>query len=178
MPFTEDAAAELHMWRLEVAELAANAVGLMLSWLGKLPGLAVRLALVFEMLAWSETPEGAPEPEAVGERAVASAITFLRDFALPMATRTFGAAALPQAERDARVLARWLFQQRQLPDKINARDLRRRGDGPAIPDAERMEVALRELEAAGWCRPAFRTAGIGRARKDWEVNPKLAGGAL
>lgn len=174
VPFTEDAAAKLHMWRIEVAELESNAAGLMLSWLGKLPGMALRLALIFELLAWSEMSDGAPESEKIDEQAITAAITFLREFGIPMATRTFGAAALPQSERDSRVLARWLLQQRPFPAKINARDLRRRGDGPAIPDAERMEAALRELEAAGWCRPAHRSGGIGRARKDWEINPKLS----
>lgn len=176
LPFTEEAAAALHDWRIEVAAVEAGAVGLMLSWLGKLPSLAVRLALIFQLLAWTESPEGTAEPEAIGELAIRAAIAFLRDFAIPMARRTFGAAALPQAERDARSVARWLMQQAPLPVTVNARELRRRGDGPAISDADRIETALRELEAAGWCRPAHRSAQGGRPRKDWQVNPLLSKG--
>ncbi len=176
LPFTGPAAVALHDWRIEVATMEAAASGLMLSWLGKLPGLAVRIALVLELLAWSETPNDTPEPEAIGDRTVIAAITFLSDFAIPMARRTFGAAALPEAERDARRLARWLIQQRPLPNTINARALRQRGDGPGIPDAERMETALKELDAAGWVRAApARAAGHGRPRKDWATNPKLEG---
>ncbi|MDE2344700.1 MAG: DUF3987 domain-containing protein [Betaproteobacteria bacterium] len=174
LPFTEPAAAALHEWRLEVAGMEESAAGLMLSWLGKLPGMAVRLALILELLAWSETPEGTPEPEAVSERSIVAANTFLADFAIPMARRTFGAAALPQVERDARRLARWLVQQSPLPETINAKELRRMAQGPAIPDAERMEAALRELDAAEWVKSApSRAGGHGRQRKDWTVNPAL-----
>ena len=174
LPFTDHAATALHEWRLEVNSMEDAAAGLMLSWLGKLPGVAVRLALILELLAWSETPEGTLEPEAITERSIVAAVTFLVDFAIPMARRTFGAAALPQAERDARGLARWIIQQVPLPDIVNAKELRRMAQGPAIPDAERMEAALRELEAAQWVRSApIRAAGHGRQRKDWAINPAL-----
>lgn len=173
LPFTEEAAAALHGWRVEVARLEATATALMLSWLGKLPGLAVRLGLIFEMLTWSALPEGTPEPESIDVESVCAAITFLREFAIPMARRTFGAAALPQAERDARHLARWLVQQRPRPTIINVRELRRRGDGPGIPSVDRLEAALRELEAANWCRPVHTAGGLGRPRKDWVLNPEL-----
>ncbi len=176
LAFTGPAAAALHEWRIEVAKMEAEAGGLMLSWLGKLPGLAVRIALVLELLAWSETAEDAPGPEDVGERAIVAAVTFLQDFVIPMARRTFGAAALPEAERDARRLARWLIRKRPLQSTVNAKELRRMAQGPAIPDSERMEAALRELESAYWVRPApSRAAGHGRQRKDWAINPRLAG---
>ena len=174
LPLTEAAITALQEWRVEVAGLEDAAAGLMLSWLGKLPGMALRLALALELLAWSEAPTGTPEPEAVAERSLVAAITFLEQFALPMARRTFGAAALPQAERDARRLARWLVRQTPLPETVNAKELRRMSQGPAIQDAERMETALRELAAAGWVREApNRASGHGRPRKDWAVNPSL-----
>ncbi len=174
LPLAPAAIAALQEWRLQVAAMEPEAAGLMLSWIGKLPGLAVRLGLILEYLAWSATPD-LPEPAQVSEAALVAALTLLETFALPMARRTFGAAALPQVERDARRLARWLLQQRPLPETVNARQLRRMGDGPAIPDAERIEAALLELSAAGWTRPApNRDGGPGRARKDWAVNPCLA----
>lgn len=175
LPFSPAAAAVIQEWRCEVATLEAEAAGLMLSWLGKLPGLAVRLALILELLAWSETPDGTPEPTELSERATVAAVTFLEDFALPMARRTFGAAALPEAERDARRLARWLIKQDPVPGIVNSKALRRMAAGPAIPDAARMEAALAELAAAEWVRPApARAAGIGRQRKDWAVNPAVS----
>ena len=65
-----------------------------------------------------------------------------------MARRVFGEAALPQSERDAHGLARWLVQQKPIPETINARELRRMAGGPSIPDSARMADALDELADA------------------------------
>ncbi len=174
MPFHPAAAAALDEWRQEVAEIEVMTSGLFLSWAGKLPGFAVRLALILEFLAWSESPAETPEPLSISERAAVAAITFLSDYAVPMARRAMGAAALPQVERDARILARWLLAQNPIPRTVNAKLLRRMAAGPQIPDAERMDAALLDLAEANWVRPAFeRREGFGRRRKDWEVNPKL-----
>ena len=172
-PFTPAAAAALQDWRCEVAQMEADASGLLLSWMGKLPGFAVRLALILEYLAWAVESES--EPPKVSELAFLQARTLLKDFALPMARRTFGEAALPQVERDARKLARWLIRQSPLPEIVNAKELRRMANGPGIPDADRMEAALIDLHSAGLVRPRpARASGYGRRRKDYEVNPALA----
>jgi hypothetical protein len=101
-----------------------------------------------------------------------AAMGFLESYACPMARRCFGDAALPQAERDAVALAKWIRRNR--PETVNARQLRQAG---AIPtrEAERYDAALAELEAAGWVRQAFTRAGdhAGRRRKDWTINPGL-----
>jgi hypothetical protein len=92
-----------------------------------------------------------------------------------MARRVFGEAALPQAERDARTIARWLVRQIPLPETVNARDLRRMANGPGIRDVDRVNGALEELADAGWVRAApTRAGGYGRQRLDWAVNPALA----
>lgn len=175
LPFSEAAIDALVAWRREVATLEGEASGFLVSWIGKLPGMAARAALILEHLEWSETAPETPAPEAISERSALAAIVFLADFALPMARRTFGAAALPEAERDARRLARWLNKQTPIPEIVNAKALRRLAAGPAIPDSARMDAALAELAAAGWCRPAPVRAGdtAGRARKDWALNPAL-----
>ena len=89
--------------------------------------------------------------------------------------RAFGEAALPEAERDARRLARWLLRQSPIPGTLNARALRRQVDGPGITSSERIEAALRELAELGWVRPApaREGGGKGRQRADWSVNPAL-----
>lgn len=175
VPFSEAAADVVQEWREQIARLEQSEAGLFLSWIGKLPGMAIRLALILEYLAWSGSPDGTPEPEEISERAIVAAVVFLDGFAIPMARRTFGAAALPQAERDARRLARWLIHQTPIPETVNARDLRRLREGPQIGDAERMEAALRELEGARWCRATPTRAGgtSGRTRKDWTINPAI-----
>jgi hypothetical protein len=145
-----------------------------LSWLGKLPGLAVRLATLLELLWWCPSGMDAPEPGQVSRSAVRAALDFLKGYAVPMARRAFGEAALPISDRDAIALARWLYARDPIPAVINARALRH-ADALPTREAERYDHALAELEAAGWVRRAPRQPGPGRTRKDWLVNPKLQG---
>lgn len=170
VPFAEPAAELTQQWREAAAAMENEASGLLLSWLGKLPGMAARLALVLEYLRWCGDRQSEAEPETVSGEAMAAALDFLESYALPMARRCFGDAALPQAERDAVALAKWIRRNR--PGAVNARELRHAG---AIPtrEAERYDAALAELEAAGWVRPAPASAGPGRRRKDWSVNPAV-----
>lgn len=177
LPFAENAQAALQDWREEVAGMEDGATGLLLSWLGKLPGFAVRLALVLEHLTWAAGPEGRQPPSEVGEVALRRAVALLDEYAVPMARRTFGEAALPQVEQDARQLARWLLKQRPCPGVINVRKLRRTAGGPRIADAPQLRAALEELEALDWVRaaPAREGGKPGRPRDDWAINPALAG---
>jgi len=178
LPLDDAAQTTFQEWRARLPEMEEGAAGLFLSWLGKLPGYALRLALIFSHLAWCAT-DGAAPPGVVTETDMLRAVTFLADYAVPMAQRTFGEAALPTAERDARTLARWLLRQRPMPTSLNAKALRRMRAGPGIPDGPRMDAALAELEGLGWVRRAEpnRAGQGGRSRKDWIVNPNLCGGS-
>jgi hypothetical protein len=180
LPFDEQAAEMLQAWRGRTKQMEAAAHGLFLSWVGKLPGMAVRLAVVFAYLEWLSRPEGTPEPAAIDATAAARAIAFLDRYAVPMARRTFGEAALPEAERDARRLARWyLSQPAPRPAALNARRLRHMGNGPGIATSARISAALEELAALGWCRPMGGREGstAGRQRADWAMNPGVRGAA-
>jgi hypothetical protein len=172
LPFEPAAADDLQAWREQVAAMELGAAGLFLSWLGKLPGMAVRLALVFELLGWAADAMSRPEPSSVSRQAMLAALRFLEVYAVPMARRVFGEAALPLADRDGIALARWLQARAPVPAMVNARDLRH-ADALPTRKAERYDRALAELEAAGWVRPAPRRPGPGRGRKDWLVSPKL-----
>jgi hypothetical protein len=176
LPFSDNAAAALQALREEAADLENSAAGMFLSWLGKLPGFCVRLAVILQHLEWCWNDPAPPLPNEIEGWAVAAAADFLEDYAVPIARRVFGEATLPQAERDARTLARWLVRQTPLPETINARDLRRMANGPGIRDADRMNAALDEVAQANWIRPApARAGGYGRPRDDWSVNPALKG---
>ena len=175
LSFTDGAATALQALREEVADLEQGAAGMFLSWLGKLPGSCLRLAVIIQHLKWC-WDGGLPSPTTVDLPAVEAAADFLEKYAVPMARRVFGEAALPQAERDAHAIARWLVKQTPIPEIINERDLRRMGDGPGIRDVDRMAAAFGELAEAGWVRPApARASGYGRQRHDWAVNPALRG---
>ena len=151
--FDETAASALQEYRKQVATAEAEASGLYLSWLGKLPGVAVRLAVMFEHLYWCGDNEHEAPPDSISERAAVAAIAFLDRYAAPMARRCFGEAALPQVDIDARALARWIKE--HSPSTINARDLRRAG-ALSTKDAARYDAAIAELEAAGWLRSRSR----------------------
>lgn len=174
LPFDGDAAEALHEWRQEVKEIEASATGLFLSWIGKLPGLAVRLAIIFAHMAWVVERGSNPEPRQITLDDVSRAVGFLVEYALPMARRAFSEAALPEPERDARRLARWYLRQSQPRSEVlNARTLRRMAVGPCIPTAPRVEAAFKELAELGWVRPAPGRNGetAERQRADWMVNP-------
>ena len=88
-----------------------------------------------------------------------------------MATRVFGDAALPEADRLATTLARWILRER--PKVVNARDLRRKARLPGLREAEKVKLALATLVEADWLRPSLQTGERGRQREDYVVNPKL-----
>jgi Protein of unknown function (DUF3987)/RepB DNA-primase from phage plasmid len=172
--FSAAAAGALQAYREQVAEAEVGAAGLFLSWMGKLPGMATRLATILEHLHWVGDRETAGAPTAISEHATVAAIALLDAYALPMTKRCFGEAALPQADRDALALARWIRSQAPLPEILNARELRHVAV-LSTKDPDRYDSALTELGEAGWTRPAPARSGgsAGRSRKDWAVNPKL-----
>lgn len=172
LPFALDAADALQEFRVQAAEDEKSSAGLLLSWKGKLPGMAVRLACVLEHLVWAGDSEGAPPPAEVSLRSTIAAISFLTEYAVPMALRALGEAALPQVEQDTTAIARWIAAADPMPATINARDLRRR-HSPIGQTSDRYEAALTELELAGWLRPAPAPKGRGRKPKTFEVNPAL-----
>jgi hypothetical protein len=155
--------------------MEGEAAGLFLSRLGRLPGMAVRLAVVFLHLDWLGRTPGTPVPAAVDLDASVRVLGFLADYAVPMTKRALGEAAPPEAERDARTLAP--LRRSPMPETLNARELRRMGNGPGIRTRERIEAAPAELAELGWVRPAPGRAGggKGRQRADWAVNPALRG---
>ena len=166
LPFTGPAQDILHARREMVA--SAEAGGLLGAWMGKMPGHVVRLAVIFQHLAW--LADGGEPPKVIDDMATGRADGLLGEYFLPMAERFFGVNALPQSARDARTLAKVIVEERR--ERLNSRTLGR--DGP-IRDVERVKDALLDLEAAGWVRrDPFRDGNNrGRTRDDWEVRPDL-----
>ena len=177
VPFDDAAASLLDTYRQQVADIEAEASGLLMSWLGKLPGMAVRLALIFEHLWWCGDHEYDDQcPQAISEKAVIAAIVFLDEYAMPMAQRCFGESSLPRPERDVRAIARWMLDNG--PEIINPRHLRQIRVISGSAPASRYDEAISKLEEAGWLRPSFSREGgsSGRQSKDWLVNPKVMEG--
>jgi hypothetical protein len=157
-------------WTKSGAE-AREAIGFYAGFLGKGPGVVLRLALVLEYLAWADGPE-THEPVLVGENSVTKAISLFEDYFKPMAARVFGGADMTRTEVWARALLRHLRREPQV-STINVTELRRAV--PGLRETEDVKAVLEALQKGGWVRPAPARQGHskGRQRGDWAVNPIL-----
>lgn len=150
----------------------AHAAGYFGSFIGKIPGMALRFSGLLALTDWSFRNEGAP-PETISDDIVERAWAFFEDYFEPMAHRVYGDAAIPQAERDAAVIARKIFERKELT--INARAIRLQWGIPGMRTAARIDAALGHLQEAGWVRPTPTRQGgsSGRQSKTYEVNPDV-----
>lgn len=84
--------------------------GLMLSFIGKMPGLTARFALVLAFLEWAS--EGGEEPYQITVEHFGRAAHLTEAYILPMARRAYADAATPKDERAARRLVQVVREQR------------------------------------------------------------------
>jgi putative DNA primase/helicase len=136
-------------------------------WHGKNPGRLLRLALVFELLAWAA--RGGDEPASVSPDAVHRAGKYL-DYAGAMLDRVTAGLAIGRAEADAAAIGRHILAAGA--KWLNERELYQTAGFSWARDAERRKAALRMLEQACWIRRPG-PANHGRPRGDWEVSPLL-----
>lgn len=166
LPLIEGFAQEMHGRQ-------AEASGLMRSAYGKARGLALRLSLVIESLWWCAADGFDPPPSRISARAFAAAATLVADYFVPMAERTYGDAAIPDADRHAATLARWILLRR--PGEVHVRHLQREVRLPGLGTADAIHEAAKVLVEADWLRPPVKAAGFakGAARAAYPVNPGL-----
>ena len=111
-------------------------------------------------------------PSRITIQAVHAAAALIEDYFKPMAERVFGDAALPEADRLAATLARWILKER--PKVVNARDLRRKARLPACGRPQRSGWRWICWSKRTGCAPlpAVRQQRRSTAR-GLRVNPKL-----
>lgn len=85
-------------------------------------------------------------PSRISKAAVLAVIALVEEYFKPMAERVFGDAALPEGDRLAAVLARWVLKDR--PEVMNARDLRCNARLPGLKEPEKVKLALKVLTKA------------------------------
>jgi hypothetical protein len=170
-PLADAAADTFDQWRKEHSAIEVS--GALASAFGKAPGHLLRLALVLEHLWWCAKTSAAMPPSRISNAAILAAAALVDDYFKPMAERVFGDAALPECDRLAAIVARWIMRER--PEVVNARDLRRKARLPGLREADKVKLALGVLVEADWLRPVFeRTGGSpGRQREDYLVNPRV-----
>jgi hypothetical protein len=160
-------------FRAAVRGWEGGAEGLLLSFIGKLPGMAARLALVLAFLDWAA--EGGGEPREVAVQHLGRAAHLAEAYLLPMARRAYAAASAPKAERAARRLVGIIRKQGWR--HFTAREVLRLGRA-GLGTAGELDPALAMLEAGDCIRPAPLPADRqgGRPQRLFAVNPALHGG--
>ena len=165
---SQPGAAILEAFARDMQRQEEGAEGLLKSSMGKARGQALRLAIVLQYLRWSA--EGGQEPGEVGTSAMEVAVELMRGYFLPMARRVLGDASIPQEERNARTLARWIAHTR--PSKVNVSAIRDDARLPGLRESDPVKAACSFLVDARWLAEPPHT-GRGRPRGDYLVNPAL-----
>lgn len=173
IPFTEGARGLMDDFRLAARGWEGRAEGLLLSFLGKLPGLTARLALVLAFLDWAA--DGADEPREITVQHFGRAAHLVEVYFLPMARRAYADAATPKPERAARRLVGIIREQGW--QRFTSRDvlrLDRAGLGRAA-DLNPALALLTEGECIRTVDPPVPPQG-GRPQRLFLVNPALQRG--
>jgi len=173
VPFSEDARALLDQFRLAARGWEGESEGLLLSFIGKLPGLVVRLSLVLSMMEWASSE--ASEPNEITVQHLARATNLAENYLLPMAHRAYSENAGSPAHRSARVLVMLIRDEGWTT--FTAREVRRK-QRSHLQGMEAINPAVRLLESADLIRPitdAPKPKG-GAPKRLFAVNPVVHGG--
>lgn len=170
VPFADDARDLLDGFRQQVREWEAGAEGLLLSFIGKLPGLSVRLSLVLAMLEWASGD--VPEPRQIGAYHFGRAAHLVESYLLPMARRAYADASCGKGERAARRLVALIREQGL--SRFTARDVLRL-ERVGLANAEDLNPGLAALEEADIIRavPPSPMPQGGRPQRLFTVNPAI-----
>lgn len=172
VPFSEDARSLLDGFRHAIREWESDAEGLLLSFIGKMPGLAVRLSLQIAYLDWAIG--GGMEPQEITLAHFGRAAHFLEAYGLPMARRAYADAALSKSERAARHLVDVIREHQW--ERFSSRDVLRL-DRAGLTCAADLNPALTALEEADILLPLRPSSnpGGGRPARLFAVNPAILG---
>jgi len=158
---------------LACADRARREHGVLAEWLGKGPGRILRLAGVFELMAWSREPLAA-EPEEISADAMERAIRYFRHLEM-MFRRAIAGIEPGETGNDALAVSRLIvkkgwthFADRDVGREPGFRWFR----GERRNDKERRLNALRTLQDAGAIRREKVKTGGGIFEK-WAVHPGL-----
>lgn len=168
--FDDEARDLLDIFRVSVRSWENGAEGLLLSFIGKSPGFAVRLSLVLAYLDWA-AGTGA-EPHDITADHFNRATKFVETYALPMARRAYADASVSKPERTARKLISIIREQSW--KSFTSREALRL-DRAGLATASDMNPALAVLEEANVIRAvegADSPKG-GRPMRLYAVNPAI-----
>lgn len=168
VPFDYQARNALDRFRQSVRSMEEESEGLMLSYIGKLPGIAVRLSLVIALMGWAS-----------GEAALVDSITLdhferathlVESYLLPMTRRAYAEQSGGPAQRSARALVSLIREEAWT--SFSARDVRRK-QRSHLQDMEVINQALKILETADLIRAVKFPANPkgGAPKRIFSINP-------
>ena len=175
VPFTDRARDLMDDFRQACRDWEESADGLLLSFIGKLPGTATRLALVLAYLDWASTPDAAHEPREIDADHFGRAAHLVESYLLPMARRAYADAGLPKPERAALRLVAVIRENGWR--RFSSRDvlrLERTGLGTAV-ELNPALALLEDGEVIRAVEPEANPQG-GRPPRQYLVNPAVFGG--
>jgi hypothetical protein len=170
IPFTEAAKDALDRFRIDARHWETDADGLLLSFIGKLPGMAARLSLILAFLDWAIGEK--EEPYEIQAEHFGRAIRFVGDYALPMARRAYAQASISQLDRQAHSLIA-IFQKQGWTQFTSREILRLNGVG--MNRIAELNPVLAVLEEGDVVRavdvPSSKQGG--RPARIYTVNPAI-----
>ena len=172
--FSEEARDTLHLFQHTVRAWEGNCEGLLLSFIGKLRGLSVRLSLILTYLDWVASDVRQEEPTEINADTFARAALFIETYALPMARRAYADASLSKAEQAARRLLAIIRENGW--ERFTSREVLRM-DRTGLRTARELNPALAVLTEAEILQPVEDAPSPkgGRPTRLYLVNPKALG---
>ena len=168
--FTDEAQQALHEFRVQCQNWESQADGLMVSHIGKLPGMAVRLACVLAHLDWAAGPEGAPSPDEIDAATFGRAGHFVGEYLRRHAERVYGSASLAPEVRGAMRIARLIAAER--PKEITVREIQTH-KWKGLSKSREVAAALDVLVQGAWLLPPAKVPGVTKPRTIYRVNPRI-----
>jgi hypothetical protein len=172
VPFDDGAVELLYKFRECCRGFEDTSEGLMKSHIGKFPGLAVRLSVIFAYLDWA-IGDVAAEPGRVTAAHLGRACHYVAEYLRPMAIRAYGDAAAPSEERAAIQLARMILDAHWTEFSIRDVVAKKRS---GLRSSKEVNAATRVLIEAGWIRmETGPKPQRGPSRTVHAVNPAIYG---
>jgi hypothetical protein len=171
VPLSDAASSKLEKYADGVRSSESELNGLLKSFAGKTPGMALRLALILALMEWSIGDED-DLPEVIEASFMEKALFLVSDYFFKMAKRAYAEAATPPEERAARLIGRAIVERRLT--QVTLSDVREmKLDG--VRKADQIQAALRVL-VDGNILSEMEVKTGGRPRVVYAVNPACCAG--
>lgn len=140
------------------------------SFLGKLPGLTVRLSLILTLLEWARQPQD--EPREITGKTFSKATVLVEDYILPMAKRAYGNSSFSAKERAGRCLVELL--RKKVWTEFSTREIRRLQPA-GLAKQDQIDMGIAALERADIVKAieGGSTSKGGRPQRRYTVNPAI-----